>query len=57
MRVFELFEHNDVVELNVQVLINGFEGAADRNVVLKLNGQSYTGKCRSAHCNCAEDDQ
>ena len=38
--VFELVEHSDVVELDVQVLVDGLEGAANRNVVLELNGHS-----------------
>lgn len=54
MWVFELLQHDDVVELNVEVLIDGFEGAADRNVVLKLNGHSCSRTCRSARCDCRE---
>jgi hypothetical protein len=37
VRVLELVEYGDVIELYVQVLINRFEGAPDRNVVLELN--------------------
>jgi len=37
VRVFELVEYSDVIELYVQVLVNRFEGAPDRNVVLELN--------------------
>jgi hypothetical protein len=37
VRVLELVEYGDIVELYVQVLVNGFEGAPDRNVVLELN--------------------
>ena len=29
VRVFELFEHGDVVELDVQVLVDRFEGASN----------------------------
>jgi hypothetical protein len=37
VRVLKLVEYGDVIELYVQVLVNGFEGAPDRNVVLELN--------------------
>lgn len=37
VRVLELVEYGDVIELYVQVLVNRFEGAPDRNVVLELN--------------------
>src|SRR5277367_932692 len=37
VRVLELVEYDDVIELYVQVLVNRFEGAPDRNVVLELN--------------------
>jgi len=40
MRVFELLEHGDVVELDVQILVDGFEGAADRDVILELHSDS-----------------
>lgn len=36
--VFELVEHGDVVELDVEVLVDGFQGAADGDVVLELDG-------------------
>lgn len=38
MRVFELVQHGDVVELDVEVLVDGLEGAADGDVVLELDG-------------------
>jgi hypothetical protein len=38
VRVFQLVQHGDVVELDVQVLVDGFKGAADGNVVFKLDG-------------------
>jgi hypothetical protein len=37
VRVLELVQYGDVVELYVQVLVNGFEGAPDRNVIFELN--------------------
>ena len=37
MRVLELVQYGDVIELYVQVLVNRFEGAPDRNVVFELN--------------------
>jgi hypothetical protein len=37
VRVLELVQYSDVVELYVQVLVNRFEGAPDRNVVFELN--------------------
>lgn len=37
VRVLELVEYGDVIEFYVQVLVNRFEGAPDRNVVLELN--------------------
>jgi hypothetical protein len=40
MRVFELFEDRDVVELDIQVLIDRLEGAPNRNVILELNGHN-----------------
>ena len=40
VRVFELLEHSDVVELDIEVLVDRFEGSSDRDVVLELNGYS-----------------
>lgn len=37
MRVFEIILHRDVLELDVQVLVNGLEGAGDFDVVFKLD--------------------
>lgn len=38
MRIPDLFHYVYVVELDVQVLIDAFQGAADGNVVLEFNG-------------------
>jgi hypothetical protein len=38
VRVFELVQYGDIVELDVQVLIDGLEGAVDANVVFQLDG-------------------
>ena len=44
MRVFVEIEHFDIVQLNVQVLIDGLEDTADANVIFKLNGDRLVGK-------------
>lgn len=36
MRILQFFDDLDVVELDVEVLVDGLEGAADGNVVLQL---------------------
>ena len=36
--VFQLVEDGDVVEFDVEVLVDGFEGAADGDVVFELDG-------------------
>jgi len=38
MRVLVQVEHIDIIELDVQVLVDGFESAADADVVFELNG-------------------
>jgi len=37
VRVFELVQHGDIVELDVQVLVDGLEGAVDADVVFQLD--------------------
>lgn len=37
VRVLELVQHGDVVELDVEVLVDGFEGPADGDVVFELD--------------------
>lgn len=37
MRILELLEHLDVVELDVEVLVDALEDAADLDVVLELD--------------------
>lgn len=38
MRVLVQVEDVDIIELDVQVLVDGFEGAADADVVFELDG-------------------
>jgi hypothetical protein len=38
MRVFYFIHDGNVVKLDVQVLVHGFEGATDENIVLQFNG-------------------
>lgn len=38
MRVLDLLQYLDVVELDVEVLVDALEDAADLDVVLKLDG-------------------
>ena len=38
VRVPDLVEDADIVELDVEVLVDGLEGAADGDVVLELDG-------------------
>lgn len=43
MRVFIQIQDVHIVQLNVQVLVDGFEGAADANVVLEFDGHRLVG--------------
>lgn len=38
MRVFQLFHHLDVIELDVQELIDRLQGSPDRDVILEFDG-------------------
>lgn len=38
MRVFQFFEHRDVVQLDVEELVNRFQRAGDGDVVFELDG-------------------
>lgn len=38
MGVFQLVQHHHVVEFDVQILVDGFQGAADADVVFELDG-------------------
>lgn len=38
MRVLDLLDDGDVLELDVEVLVHALEGAADLDVVLELDG-------------------
>ena len=44
MRIFELIQDSDVVELDVEILVNRFEGAADGDVVLQLDRHGLVGE-------------
>lgn len=44
MRVLVEVEDVDVVQLDVEVLVDGFEGAADADVVLELDGDDVVGE-------------
>ena len=44
MWIFQLVQDNYVVEFDVQVLIDGFEGAADGNVVFQLDRHRLLGQ-------------
>ena len=37
MGILELFDHLDVLKLDVQVLVNGLESSADLNFLFQLN--------------------
>jgi hypothetical protein len=37
MGVFEILNHLYVIEFDIEVLVNGFQGAADLNIVLELH--------------------
>lgn len=43
VRVFIQIQDVHIVQLNVQVLVDGFEGAADANVVLEFDGHRLVG--------------
>lgn len=38
MRIFQLLQHLDIIQLDVQELVDGFEGAFDGDVVFELDG-------------------
>lgn len=44
MRVLVEIEDVDVVQLDVEVLVDGLEGAADADVVLELDGDDLVGE-------------
>lgn len=44
MRIFVQVEDIDIVELDVQVLVDGFEGAADADVVFQLDSDGLIGE-------------
>ena len=44
MWIFQLVEYYDIVELDIQVLIDGLQRAPDTNVVLEFDGHSLLGE-------------
>lgn len=44
VRVLVFVQHLDVVELDVEVLVDGFEGATDGDVVFELEGYGLVGE-------------
>ena len=44
MRVLQLLYHRDIVELDVEVLVDRFQGSADLDVVLELDGDLMVDK-------------
>lgn len=38
MRILQLLQHLDIIQLDVQELVDGFEGALDGDVVFELDG-------------------
>lgn len=37
MRVFELFDHSDIVELDIQVLIHALQSTLDGDIILQFD--------------------
>ena len=55
MRVLVEVQDVDVVELDVQVLVDGFEGAADADVIFEFDGDGLVGEGFEeafSHCFC-----
>ncbi len=44
VRVLDLIQHLYIIEFYVQVLVNGLEGAADRDVILELDCYGRVGE-------------
>ena len=44
MRVFIQVEDVDIVELNIEVLVDRFQGAADTDVIFQLDGDGLVGE-------------
>lgn len=45
MGILDLFDDGDVVELNVEVLVDALEGAADLDVVFEFDGDGCVDEC------------
>ena len=45
MRIFELFHHLYIIELDVEVLVDRFQGSTDLYVVLELDGDFVVDQC------------
>ncbi len=44
VRVLQFIQHHNVVEFDVQVLVDGFQSAADRDVILQLDRYGLLGE-------------
>lgn len=55
MRVLVQIEHIDIIELDVEVLVDGFEGPADTDVVLELDRDGLVGEGFEEAVLCARD--
>ena len=45
MRIPHLLQHADIIKLDIQILIHGFQGAFDADVVLELNDDFLVDQC------------
>jgi len=45
MWVFQLFHHRDIIQLDVEVLVHALQRAANRDIVLELDGDLMVHKC------------
>lgn len=55
MRVLVQIEHIDIIELDVKVLVDGFEGPADPDVVLELDRDGLVGEGFEEAVLCTRD--
>lgn len=44
MRVFVEIEHVDIIELDVEILVDGFQGPADTDVIFELDRDGLVGE-------------
>lgn len=45
MRVFEVIDHADVIEFDVEILVDALERTADLDIVLELDGNLMVDQC------------